>query len=95
VDIVTEDGSTLIHASVTGTGNSPEAQDRIVEVIQFLADHGAKLDEPNKANNTAIDIADVGPTDRAVLLITNLLIANGGYPLHPSKRGIGLPPATQ
>ena len=92
VDIVTEDGSTLIHASVTGTGNSPEAQARIVEVIQFLADHGAKLDELNKANSTAIDIADVGPTDRAVFLITKLILAHGGYPVHPSKRGIGLPP---
>ena len=95
VDIVTKDGSTLIHASVTGTGNSPEAQARIVEVIQFLADHGAKLDELNKANSTAIDIADVGPTDRAVLLITKLILAKGGYPVHPSKRGIGLPPPTQ
>jgi ankyrin repeat protein len=95
VDIVTKDGSTLIHASVTGTGNSPEAQAHIVEVIQFLADHGAKLDELNNANSTAIDIADVGPTDRAVLLITKLILAKGGYPVHPSKRGIGLPPPTQ
>jgi len=95
VDVVTKDGSTLMHASVTGTGNSPEAQARIVEVIQFLADHGAKLDELNKANSTAIDIADVGPTDRAVFLITKLILANGGYPVHPSKRGIGLPPPTQ
>jgi uncharacterized protein len=95
VRVVTEDGSTLIHASVTGTGNSPEAQARIVEVIQFLADHGARLDELNKANSTAIDIADVGPTDSAVLLITKLILANGGYPVHPSKRGIGLPPPTQ
>jgi ankyrin repeat protein len=95
VDIVTKDGSTLIHASVTGTGNSPEVQAHIVEVIQFLADHGAKLDELNKANSTAIDIADVGPTDRAVLLITKLILAKGGYPVHPSKRGIGLPPPTQ
>ena len=93
VDVVTEDGATLMHASVTGTGNSPEAQARIVEVIQFLADHGARLDEVNKANSTAIDIADVGPTDRAVLLITKLILAKGGYPVHPSKRGIGLPPA--
>ena len=95
VDIVTKDGSTLIHASVTGTGNSPEAQARIVEVIQFLADHGARLDELNKADSTAIDIADVGPTDKAVLLITQLILAKGGYPVHPSKRGIGLPPPTQ
>ena len=93
VDVAMKDGSTLIHASVTGTGNSPEAQARIVEVIQFLADHGARLDELNKANKTAIDIADVGPTDRAVFLITKLILANGGHPVHPSKRGIGLPPA--
>ena len=75
VNIATNDGSTLIHASVTGTGNSPEVQAHIVEVIQFLADHGARLDDLNKANSTAIDIADVGPTDRAVLLITKLILA--------------------
>lgn len=95
VDVVTEDGATLMHASVTGTGNSPEAQARIVEVIQFLADHGAHLDDPNKEDRTAIDIADVGPTDRAVFLITKLILAKGGYPLHPSKRGIGLPPSAK
>ncbi len=95
VDIVTEDGSTLMHAAVTSAGNSPEAQARIVEVIQFLADHGARLDEPNKANLTAIDVADVAPVDKAVLLITKLILAKGGHPLHPSKRGIGLPAQTQ
>ena len=58
-----------------------------------VSNHGARLDEVNKANSTAIDIADVGPTDRAVLLITKLILAKGGYPVHPSKRGIGLPPA--
>ncbi len=85
----------MIHASVTGAGNSPEAQAGIVEVIQFLADHGARLDELNKANRTAIDIADVAPVDSAVLLITKLILAKGGYPVHPSKRGIGLPPPVQ
>ena len=93
VDVATKDGATLIHASVTGTGNSPEAQARIVEVIQFLADRGASLDALDKSDRTAIDIADVGPTDKAVLLITKLILAKGGYPVHPSKRGIGLPPA--
>jgi len=30
-----------------------------------------------------------------VALVTQDILAKGGYPVHPSKRGIGLPPPTQ
>jgi len=55
-------------------------------VIQFLADHHAKLDEMNGAGQTPIAIADGLPVDLAVDLLTKLITASGGKPKIPSKR---------
>jgi len=88
VKAVTTTGATLIHASVTGTANggTQEAQDRVVEVIRFLAEKGAPLDEKNAQGRTPIDIADVLPIDKAVDLLTELIIKSGLKPKSPSKR---------
>ena len=66
VNVVTDEGDTLMHASVTGTANggTQEAQQRIVEVIEFLCDRGAKPDELNKADRTPTDLADGAPVRR-------------------------------
>ena len=48
-------------------------QPEVCEVIQFLADHGAKLDELNGAGRTPIAIADNLPVDLAVDLLTKLI----------------------
>ena len=85
VDVVNQSGQTPIHASV-GFGGVPRTQDEIVEVIQFLADKGAKLDEIDAAGRTAITIADVGPIDKAVNLLTELIVKSGATPKQPSKR---------
>ncbi len=61
-------------------------QDEIVEVIQFLADKGAKLDEIDAAGRTAISLADIGPIDKAVDLLTALILKSGSTPKIPSKR---------
>jgi hypothetical protein len=58
----------------------------VCEVIQFLADRGAKLDEMNAAGRTPISIADGLPVDLAVDLLTKLLAARGETPKIPSKR---------
>jgi hypothetical protein len=55
-------------------------------VIQFLADHGAALDELNAAGRTPIAIADNLPVDLAVDLLTRLITERGGKPKIPSKR---------
>ncbi|MBM3765138.1 MAG: hypothetical protein FJW32_07075 [Acidobacteria bacterium] len=88
VKIVTRDGATLMHASVTGTANGAtlEAQLRVCEVIQFLADKGAPVDEKNKAGRTPIDLADGLPIDKAVDLFTELILKSGAKPKSPSKR---------
>ena len=85
VDVVNQSGQTPIHASV-GFGGAPRTQDEVVEVIQFLADKGAKLDELDTAGRTAITIADIGPIDKAVELLTALILKSGNTPKQPSKR---------
>jgi ankyrin repeat protein len=88
VKAVTSSGATLMHASVTGTaqGATQEAQERVCEVIRFLAEKGAPLDEKNAEGRTPIDIADVLPIDKAVDLLTALIIKSGSTPKSPSKR---------
>ena len=84
VDVVNQSGQTPIHASVSG--GVQRSQDEIVEVIQFLADKGAKLDEIDAAGRTAISLADIGPIDKAVDLLTALILKSGSTPKIPSKR---------
>jgi len=88
VKVTTTNGTTLIHASVTGTaqGGTQDAQDRVCEVIRFLAEKGAPLDEKNAQGRTAIDIADILPIDKAVDLLTELIVKSGAQPKSPSKR---------
>jgi ankyrin repeat protein len=88
VRAVTTGGATLMHASVTGTANgaTQEAQDRVCEVIRFLADKGTPLDERNAQGRTPIDLADGLPIDKAVDLFTELIVKSGEKPKSPSKR---------
>ena len=77
-------GQTPMHASVGG--GVQRTQDEICEVIQFLADKGAALDELDASGRTAITIADVAPIDKAVELLTALIQKSGKSPRIPSKR---------
>jgi ankyrin repeat protein len=88
IDAVTDTGMTLIHASVTGTANGGQlaAQLAVCDVIQFLADKGAKLDERDKSGRTAIEIADRLPIDKAVELLTALIVKSGATPKTPTLR---------
>jgi ankyrin repeat protein len=83
VDVVTTAGNTVMHVAVGPNGRT---QPEICAVIQFLADHDAKLDEMNGAGRTAISIADNLPVDLAVDLLTKLITARGEKPKIPSKR---------
>mgnify|MGYP003693777201 CR=1 FL=1 len=53
VDVVTTTGNTVMHASIA---MNDRTQPEVCEVIQFLADHGAKLDELNGAGRTPISM---------------------------------------
>jgi uncharacterized protein len=83
VDVVTTTGNTPMHVAV---GLNGRTQPEVCEVIQFLADHGAALDEMNAARRTPIAIADGLPVDLAVDLLTRLITERGGKPKIPSKR---------
>jgi len=83
VDVVTTTGNTPMHVVVSTNGRT---QPEVVEVMQFLADHGAKLDEMNGAGRTPIAVADTQPVDLAVDLLTKLITERGGVPKIPSKR---------
>jgi ankyrin repeat protein len=84
IDVVTTgSGNTLMHVAV---GLAGRTQPEVVEVMQFLADHGAKLDEMNAANRTPISLADGLPVDLAVDLLTKLITESGSKPKIPSKR---------
>jgi ankyrin repeat protein len=84
VDVVTTGtGNTIMHVAV---GLAGRTQPEVVEVMQFLADRGAKLDEMNAANRTPIALADGLPVDLAVDLLTKLIAESGNKPKIPSKR---------
>ena len=84
VDVVAATANTTImHAAVAQNGRT---QPEVCEVIQFLADHGAALDELDAAGRTPIVAADSLPVDQAVDLLTKLITDRGGKPKIPSKR---------
>ncbi len=83
VNVVTTTGNTPMHVAV---GLNDRTQPEVCAVIQFLADHGAKLDEMNGAGRTPIAIADNLPVDLAVDLLTKLITERGGTPKIRSKR---------
>jgi uncharacterized protein len=83
VEVVTATGNTPMHVAVSLNGRS---QPEVCEVIRFLADRGARLDELNGAGRTPLAIADGAPIDLAVDLLTKLITERGGTPKIPSKR---------
>jgi hypothetical protein len=61
-------------------------QSEICDVIRFLAEKGAKLDEKDRTGRTPMTIADVLPIDKAVELLTELITKSGATPKVPSRR---------
>jgi ankyrin repeat protein len=78
LDAVTRTGSTVMHAAVAAAnGRSPI---EICEVIQFLADQGAKLDERDAAGATPRQIANRVPIAKAAALLSDLIVKSGATP---------------
>src|ERR1017187_4903089 len=86
VKAATDTGDTLMHAAVTGTLGKGTTQKDICEVVQFLNDIHAPLDEKNARGRTPIDVANGPPIDDAVTLITDLIVKSAAHRVHPSKR---------
>ena len=85
IKAVTDTKSTVIHAAVTFTMTN-STQPEICRVIQFLADKGAALDEKDARGRTPIEIADRLPIDKAVDLLTELIVKSGATPKSRTKR---------
>jgi ankyrin repeat protein len=86
VKAATDTGDTITHAAVSGTLGPTATQQDICEVIQFLFDKGSPIDEKNARGRTPMDIADILPIDKAVDLMTQLIVKSGAKPVHPSAR---------
>jgi uncharacterized protein len=85
VKAITETRASVMHSAVTGTTlNATQAE--VCEVVQFLADKGVPLDEKDARGRTPIAIADLLPIDKAVDLLTQLIVKSGATPKIPSKR---------
>jgi len=82
VDVTTANGNTPMHVTVSANGRT---EPEVCEVVQFLADQGAKLDEMNAAGRTPLAIADGPPLDVAVKLLNKLIAERGGVPKIKSK----------
>ena len=77
VDAVTSNGNTVMHnAVVLGGRTEPEC----LEVVKYLSEHGAKLDEKNNAGRTPISSADGIPFDSLVKYLAETLRARGETP---------------
>jgi ankyrin repeat protein len=85
VKAVTETHSTAMHSAVTGTTLNA-TQLEVCEVVQFLADKGVPLDEKDARGRTPLATADTLPIDKAVDLLTQLILKSGATPKIPSKR---------
>lgn len=82
VDVVADNKTTIMHAAV---GLGGRTQPEVCAIVQFLADHGAALDEYDAAGRTPIARADNIPVDQAINLLTKLITERGGAPKIRSK----------
>ena len=86
VKATTESGDTIVHAAVSGTLGPNATQTDICEVIVYLNEIGAPLDEKNGRGRTPMDVANVLPIDKAVTLMSDLIVKSGKQPVHPNAR---------
>ena len=85
IKAVTDSKRTVMHASVLGSMQN-STQPEICKVVQFLADKGAELDPVDSTGRTPIILADILPIDKAVELLTKLIVQTGGTPKTATKR---------
>jgi len=77
MDVATSNGNTPMHLAVVLAGRTePEC----LEVVKYLSEHGAKLDEKNAAGRTPISSADNIPFDSLVKYLAETLRARGQVP---------------
>ena len=74
----TRNNRTVMYAAVMQSCNAP--QEKICDVIQFLADRGADPDPIDDCGRTKISIADGCPLEQVSRLLYKLTLAAGHQP---------------
>jgi len=74
VNAVNQNGSTAAHAAVSAFHSAEESD--IVEVVRFLAKHGARLDVKDSRGRTPMMIASAIPLDDVRAALTKLIAQN-------------------
>ncbi len=69
---------------MNATGNLA-TQPELTELVQYLADIGVPLDEPDKRGRTPIQVGDVFPLDQPIQRMADIIISRGGTPRHFPK----------
>jgi ankyrin repeat protein len=77
-------GFTAMHESMSGTANLA-TQPELTELVQYLADIGVPLDEPDNRGRTPIQIGDVIPLDQPIQRMADIIIGRGGTPSYFPK----------
>jgi len=71
--------TSVMHAAVLGTLET-STENQICDVIQFLANHGAPLDDTDVRGRTPVFYANLPPIDKAVSLLLDLIAKSGAQP---------------
>jgi hypothetical protein len=87
VKAVDKRGRTLMHKTVSNPG-SGATRDEMTELVQFLADIGAPLDEKDARGRTAIETGDNIPLDKPIQRIADIIVSRGAIPKYFPKEYI-------
>jgi cytohesin len=79
IEAVSTAGSTVMHSAVQET-TAVATQKEICEIVQYLAEHGAKLDEVDGQGRTPLQIATRGSIETAATLLAELIQKSGKEP---------------
>ncbi len=85
VKSATDKKSTVMHAAAANPLDQ-STEPEVCKVVQFLADKGADLDDLDARGRTPIAIAADLPIEKAVELLTKLVVATGATPRKSSNR---------
>ena len=77
-------GFTAMHESVNMTRDLA-TQPEMTELVQYLADIGVPLDEPDSHGRTPIQVGDGAPLDQPIQRMADIIVSRGGTPRYFPK----------
>jgi len=75
-----DSGRTAMH-EVVSNGGGGATQDEMTELVQYLADIGAPLDEKDGRGRTPIQTGDGIPLDKPIQRMAEIIVSRGGTPV--------------